>query len=451
MTPIEFIQDKTQFELRKNCKIKTDRFEHTLQKYKRTFIDYFLQCKDNLKNTKDNQINDNNNYILNIIYNIDPKEISDFFDSLTNVYLKWINSESLRAIFNLQTLLKKYNILDVKNISNNVFYRGRNEKNFISHWDMFHIPFNKRHLIQNQRYSLVGQPILYLCSTPYCVYKELNSIENLKISSFRLKPGESFKFYDNTNKLPLLLNDPLDSSVNNKLDTKYNIKYENNKTQKSYYIKAAFFKLILSSCCSFESNSNSFEYSFKETYILPQLLAQVLKRKKYDGVIYTSTKIYKDTNYKPNTWEDTNYEPNTWKHLLDLYTNYCFFTSYDLNNSSNESYVYDKILYKKFIISTPIDITNYFHNHYNINESLNYIDKIISKTISDNTDQLLCSIMNIMLTYNYIYDIYDSCKSSNGNDKLTDDFLEFMSLYNLFSKNIITNIYEDLLFKEDLI
>lgn len=441
MTPIEFIQDKTQFELRKNCKIKTDRFEHTLQKYKRTFIDYFLQCKDKIKKTKNNQNNDQNNYILNIIYNIDPKQISDFFDSLTNVYLKWINSESLRAIFTLQTLLKKYNILDVKNVCNNVFYRGRNEKNFISHWDMFHIPFNKRYLIQNQRYSLVGQPILYLCSSPYCVYKELNNIENLKISSFRLKYGESFKFYDNTNKLPLLLNDPSDSSVNNKLDTKYNIKYENNKTEKSYYtkIKAAFFKLILSSCCSFQSNSTSFEYSFEETYILPQLLAQVLKRKKYDGVIYTSTKIYKNTNYKANTW----------KHLLKLYTNYCFFTSYDMNNSNNESYVYDKILYKKFIISTPIDVTNYFHNNYNYNikESLNYIRKIISKTNSNNTNALLCSIINNILTYKYIYDSY---KSSNNHNILTDDFLEFMSLNNLFSKNIITNIYEDLLFKEDL-
>ena len=47
---------------------------------------------------------------------------------------------------------------------------------------MFHIPFNKRYLIGNQRYSLTGQPMLYIGSSVIDVAKEIDvkDINNLK-------------------------------------------------------------------------------------------------------------------------------------------------------------------------------------------------------------------------------------------------------------------------------
>ena len=44
---------------------------------------------------------------------------------------------------------------------------------------MFHIPFTKRNLIKNQRYSLIGRPMLYLGFTPKYIFKELLYLSEL--------------------------------------------------------------------------------------------------------------------------------------------------------------------------------------------------------------------------------------------------------------------------------
>ena len=41
--------------------------------------------------------------------------------------------------------------------------------------EMFHIPFDKRHLITNGRYSINGIPSLYLCESTYICWEELGN------------------------------------------------------------------------------------------------------------------------------------------------------------------------------------------------------------------------------------------------------------------------------------
>ncbi|MBG7610701.1 hypothetical protein IU405_00375, partial [Polaribacter sp. BAL334] len=54
--------------------------------------------------------------------------------------------------------------------------------------DLFHIPYEKRHLIGNNRFSLSGFPCLYFGNKVYCCWEELNrpKIENCFISKFDL-------------------------------------------------------------------------------------------------------------------------------------------------------------------------------------------------------------------------------------------------------------------------
>ena len=186
-----FFNNYNQFQIRKGIQLRADRFEHYIEKYKIYFIS---KINDNLdKPLCDKHDNQDNKRLLELIKEIvnkNEKDIYNFFDSLQQIYIWWINSESQKAIEKLHEVLKKYKIIETMktDMVGNVLFRGRVANYPVSHWDMFHIPFNKRYLIGNQRYSLVGQPILYLATSPYCVAKELKTINNLKISSIVKNP-----------------------------------------------------------------------------------------------------------------------------------------------------------------------------------------------------------------------------------------------------------------------
>ncbi|ECV2486428.1 hypothetical protein DRD09_19225, partial [Salmonella enterica subsp. enterica serovar Anatum] len=52
--------------------------------------------------------------------------------------------------------------------------------------DIFHIPFNQRHLVRAQRYSVAGLPCLYLGTSLYICWREMDKpdFDKLYISSF---------------------------------------------------------------------------------------------------------------------------------------------------------------------------------------------------------------------------------------------------------------------------
>ena len=66
----------------------------------------------------------------------------------------------------------------------NLLFRAR-EKGVYGVNDFFHIPFNKRDLVSNNRFSISGQPMLYLGYSILTLEKELNiQIDNLSIAAF---------------------------------------------------------------------------------------------------------------------------------------------------------------------------------------------------------------------------------------------------------------------------
>ncbi len=168
---------------------------------------------------------------------------------------------------------------DINSISN-LLYRvrkiGIEEQKGMSSASMFHIPYSKRGLVSNQRYSINGHPILYLGKSIDVCIKELNlqSDENVFVSKFEFQNK-------NENKHKLILLDLRIPNINNRLGNEELLKL--------------LFAFPLIAICSFRVKSSN--ASFKEEYIFPQLMLQfvrsfkVEKIVKYDGIIYTSTKI----------------------------------------------------------------------------------------------------------------------------------------------------------------
>ncbi|MCL6364776.1 hypothetical protein EXT60_11065 [Pectobacterium carotovorum subsp. carotovorum] len=145
--------------------------------------------------------------------------------------------------------------------------------------DIFHIPFYKRHLVNAQRYSVAGLPCLYLGTSLYVCWLEMNKpdFDKIYISSFRPVKNET-KILNLASEFMLLPTKEIDDP-----DRIFDI----NRKKASYLV---FWPLIMA-CNYIRQNPES---SFIQEYIIPNILMQWISRKtssSIKGVAYFSTKI----------------------------------------------------------------------------------------------------------------------------------------------------------------
>lgn len=197
--------------------------------------------------------------------------------------------------------------------------------------EMNHIPFNLRGLIKNQRFSLSGFPCLYLGSSTYLCWEELNRPD------FGLANVAAFR---NKRKLKLL-----------------DLRFPKELVEESDY-----YRLILAICCSIKSSSPN--DTFKSDYIIPQAILHSLikynhdvseehNNLRYDGIIYTSSHYWSDDKL----WKD-----------VALYTNIVIPTSGKSDDQIKELTGVDlcHMVYDLFDISNPCswNIYNYKQESY---------------------------------------------------------------------------------------
>ncbi|ERT68329.1 hypothetical protein HMPREF0202_01718 [Cetobacterium somerae ATCC BAA-474] len=340
-----FFRDYNQSKLRKLSQVTKDRHEDILKYYKNVFLKGFKQslnkdiCSDHGLINKEKFLEEMKKIPLN--------EIEDFFDELIEVYMEWIKGVPFKAIDKLERILQESEILDRETEINNLLFRGRwavdnlGNETIYNIKEMFHIPFDKRYLVGNQRFSINGYPLLYLGCSIYNVCKELQcKDEDIKKIAF------SYYFYNEKN--PLMVYD----LTNPFYQEKY-IGLEKNQENNSIEITDSLFQneikakdlkrdiylLILASFCGFEKRKlyeNQKNIKFYEEYIFPQILTQMLKNKKKQGIMYTSTRMKEIESSKII---ESNYRNNI-----------VLFTEYSKEN------VIDEILFKKFTISNPLRI-----------------------------------------------------------------------------------------------
>ncbi len=422
-----FLSSHYQKKIMKLSQLQEEKFEDILKRYSNKFIsDLFIILKNPLCKKHENIL-----YGQEIILNLKKKKnlrssLKTFFKDLIDIYVLWISGEAYHAIENLNNIFNNsLSNEDIKfEIGKKLFFRGRkNINNILNKYDMFHIPYDKRYLVRNQRFSLSGFPLLYLSSSLFGVYLELD-IEN----EYPREEYSFSSFYFNNDAKIYSLDNPFRIHYDNtKIFIKETSISENNLEKK-------LLKLILSSVCLFEKR---FPHKlmekkginiFYEEYVLPQALTQVLKLNKYHGVFYPSTRI-------KNTLKDDLFDINNF--------NLAYFPEYKKKRH------YDIDLFNNLNISVPINfskeiLTNIFDvpDIYSLGEL--FKRAIANAKNSDNT--LIIKLSNLLSIYENLFDKYylflseiDDVKySENDKVKYKENLIfEILIIYNFLEKSLL--------------
>lgn len=398
-----FFSSEYQSQLRKIAQLQEERFENILTRYKKIFITQLKiaieanVCDEHLKILQAKKINNILRKDTNLI-----NKVSYFFDKIISIYTDWISGNAYSSIEKLDALLKKFELIESEKygikISDKLFYRGRktSANSVFNCYDMFHIPYDKRYLVRNQRYSLSGYPILYLNASIEGVLAELgdtkDNINNYSFSSFHFNNDE-YNIYS-------LLN-PFKPYLESEYRPKQKLIKNFSTSRKE--LNRRLLKLILASICSF---SKRLQYSelekngmsiFHEEYVIPQALTQVLRKNDFDGIYYPSTRInYSDKNGLFN----------------QKFFNLAFFPKYRDRH-------YDYILFDSLDISTPL-------NPNSINYSGDYdVKKILLKIKMNVLDP------SSQLKYLQVLSIYLSLKDNIEEENLVEKTLFYNFIYKI--------------------
>ncbi|WP_318582146.1 hypothetical protein [Bacillus paranthracis] len=173
----------------------------------------------------------------------------------------------------------------------NILYKMRVGTNHIySSDEMFHIPFDLRHLVSTNRYSIPGLPCVYLGSSALTCWEEMNKPDLNSVQT-------SLFFTNNINYLDLSI--PPGAAVDDIIffhNRKGHLKNDKDMEDKYKELKSYIVMWPLIAACSIRVKNSS--ASFKPEYIIPQLLLQWTRKSEFDGICYFSTKL---SNYSMYT------------------------------------------------------------------------------------------------------------------------------------------------------
>ncbi len=371
-----FLSDLSQGKFRVLAQSRNDRFENTLQTYKKDFIFQYTKLAkisdcDNHKSLSTGLIQWASELQSSLPV---EKDVKTYFDNIIDVYLQWINSDSQTALATLETLLAKANYSNKKYTkSKKVFFRARISESLLSKEELYHIPFNKRYLIGNQRYSVSGQPCLYFGLSIPDVISELrggyDDYQKYNFSGFMLKEGFDLKLLDFTNNFPELF-----SIVDDVASAGGSIQFnETGLSPNQAECIENFYLMILINCCSFARRLRSEGQVFAEEYVIPQIITQFAYKKHFDGIAFNSTRIDDLKVYSKNSFFQSEYKLN-----LVLFTKY------------SDGSVYDDNLMRKFMISEP--------------KKADYFECITEEDLSELTKEII-AINNVKNVFSSLRDL----------------------------------------------
>ena len=117
-----------------------------------------------------------------------PHEAYQSFDSAVNSILPEINALAFKCEGSAPL---------------GILYRVRQTQTpMLTRNDLFHIPFELRHLVATQRYSIPGLPCLYLAGSLYTCWEEMGRppFHELQCAAFWVKNGRSLKLLNFSNR-----------------------------------------------------------------------------------------------------------------------------------------------------------------------------------------------------------------------------------------------------------
>lgn len=174
------------------------------------------------------------------------------------------------------------------------YYRGRLSSEPIKYAkNLFHVPFEKRHLVSTARFSMPGYPCLYLTRRIYTIWKELPNcrLEDLYVSRLKYQ-------YKTKEDNPLYLLDL-------RLRCQFYYKLTDEELQTALNAYLLIMPLIIA--CSLRVQHQKAPY--KQEYVIPQIvmhsvIERMCTQKRCYGIIYSST------NDNHNFWQEAITPPN---------------------------------------------------------------------------------------------------------------------------------------------
>lgn len=252
-------------------------------------------------------------------------EVSNAFDSIISIYEDFVGKNQKIATDKLWLYLDAHQLITQSENSityTKLLFRGRpkgvfDEKNIR---ELFHVPFSKRHLIGNQRFSVSGQPMLYFGSSILAITKETEKeINELAIAAFL--PSYSFYYKSKIFSLTNHIGDCIEKSLPGIVSEGGKISYTDERFSPSQKtIVSDIHQTVLMHICTFPTE---FKGSFVAEYAIPQMLTSALLEHGYAGLIFPSTKDYSNLTGNHN--------------FSSHHINLGLFVPYDKNNDINES------------------------------------------------------------------------------------------------------------------
>lgn len=295
-------------------------------------------------------------------------DVNDAFDSIISIYEDFIGQSQKIAIDRLWSYLKNHGLLTQSESPityTKLLFRARPKGGFDEKdiKQYFHIPFSKRHLVANQRFSVCGQPMLYFGSSMLAITKELErKVAELAIAAFLPSYSEYYtsKIFSLTNNI----GDCIENSLPGIFSAGSKISYDDKHLSPNRQtISSDVHKAVLMHLCTFPTEFNA---SFVPEYAIPQMLTTALLENGYAGLIFPSTKDYSDLD---------GYHRFSSHHM-----NLGIFVPYDKTNDINET------LLKTFFVFTLDGSENFNLTTKEVIEKTGEIIEVDKKSTHNNND-----------------------------------------------------------------
>ena len=156
--------------------------------------------------------------------------------------------------------------------------------------DMMHIPFDKRDLMQPQRFSLSGLPCYYLASTSYCCWIEMDKPGESEFNVSAVRARKPFKIM-NLGVSGMTLQAAAELIEEGRC-------YTYDEDPDETLLSLACLR-VLAIATSFRVKRDAVYVPFKSEYILSQLIMLAVKRLNLAGIAYFSKRLNSDSDAFP--------------------------------------------------------------------------------------------------------------------------------------------------------
>lgn len=308
--------------------------------------------------------------------------IESTFDKLISIYISYITENIKIATDKLWDFLKEYDLLDETEGGfsySTIYYRARPDDGTFNKNDIhsfFHVPFTKRGLIGNQRFSISGQPMLYLAKSVLGIEKELSTpINEVAISAYIpfYKDFYSKKYFTIKNTLFNTIVKSLPGIIKSGSQIDY---YNSDLPPNRDSLEKDLRKSILSQILTFPVEQKN---SFMSEYVMPQMLTTALLDHGYGGIAFSSTKDFSELKASHN--------------FSDHEANFAVFVNYSPSNP------YDINLLKDFMCFTFNGTENFTTT---VSEILDRIELVFKASKESEKENFVFPLVSIKLQIEYL-------------------------------------------------